>query len=187
MSQLEEQRAEVYVLLPDSQKALISASNLHLRENGTYFFPESFNSFIDSAPTAQTNNEPPDNYALAIPVIVEEAHISKEWRETGRVRVRKVVEENEKTVQEFLRQEHVTVERVPMDQLVDDIPAVRQEENTLIIPLVEEELVVVKRLRLKEEIRITKQTSEKPVTETVTLRKQDVVVERIEGHTEDKV
>jgi len=156
-----------------------------LRENGTYFFPDSFANFIETS-TDQTVDETADNYDLAIPVIVEEAHIGKEWHETGRVRVTKVAHETEEQVQELLRQEQVNVERVAVNQLVESMPSPRQEADTFIIPLVEEELVVVKRFRLKEEIRITKQVKEKPVTKSVTLRKEDVVVERIEGQPKDQ-
>lgn len=52
--------------------------------------------------------------------------------------------------------EDVSIERVPIDEVVDEAPGVRQEGNVTIIPVVEEFLVVQKKLRVKEEIRVTK-------------------------------
>ncbi|AIE84109.1 DUF2382 domain-containing protein [Fimbriimonas ginsengisoli] len=52
--------------------------------------------------------------------------------------------------------EDVEIERVPMDEILDTAPEVRQEGDVTIIPVVEEFLVVQRKLRLKEEIRVTK-------------------------------
>jgi stress response protein YsnF len=58
-------------------------------------------------------------------------------------------------------------------------PKMRTEGNVTILPIVEEVLVVEKRLLLKEELRITRHET-KEVTETpVTIRKQRAVVERL--------
>ena len=57
-----------------------------------------------------------------------------------------------------LQQEEVTVERVPRGVPIDVVPSVREEDGVLIIPVVEEQLVVTKRLILKEEIRITRRS-----------------------------
>src|SRR5215208_2681897 len=76
-----------------------------------------------------------------------------------RVRVRTVTE----TFDEFVRQEllgqRVEVERVHLGRMVDHgapAPQVRIEDNVTILPILEEVLVVEKRLVLKEELRITR-------------------------------
>jgi len=51
----------------------------------------------------------------------------------------------------------------------------------MIVPLLEEVLVVEKRLMLREEVRISKRRNETHRPQTVTLRKEDVNVERLEG------
>ena len=55
----------------------------------------------------------------------------------------------------------------------------RSEEDTLVIPLLEEVLVVEKRLLLKEEVRITKRRMETHRPQRVTLRREEAVVERV--------
>lgn len=52
------------------------------------------------------------------------------------------------------------VERVPKREVVKEAPAPRQEGSTTIYPLVEERLVVVKELVLREEICVTREITE---------------------------
>jgi stress response protein YsnF len=56
----------------------------------------------------------------------------------------------------------------------------RSEGNTLIIPLLEEVLVVEKRLLLKEELHLTKQRVETHQPQRVTLRREEAAIERVE-------
>ncbi len=48
-----------------------------------------------------------------------------------------------------------SIERVPVNRIVAESPSQRQEGDTLVLPVVEEVIVVEKRLMLREEIRIT--------------------------------
>jgi stress response protein YsnF len=72
---------------------------------------------------------------------------------------------------------------VPVNRPVDAVPEVRYEGDTMIIPLVEEVVVIEKRLVVKEELHITKRQSEREYTDTVTVRRDDVTVERIDSTT----
>jgi stress response protein YsnF len=74
---------------------------------------------------------------------------------------------------------------VPIDRVVDVAPAVRTENDVTIVPVVEEVLVVEKRLVLKEELHIRRKAETKPVEVPVTLRKQRAVVERLAPDTSD--
>jgi uncharacterized protein (TIGR02271 family) len=118
------------------------------------------------------------NDTPVIPVVEEEAVVGKRWVEGDRVRVRKVVQEYEQAVNETLAEEKVEIERVPVNRYIDEPLRSRQEGDTLIIPIMEETLVVEKRLLLKEEIRVTRRRTERPVSQPVTLRREDVVIER---------
>ena len=77
----------------------------------------------------------------------------------------------------------VSVERVAIGRPITAVPAPRHEGNTLVIPVVEEELVTEKRLVLREEIRITRRqvTEQVPVSET--LRREVVEIEDPTGGT----
>jgi len=86
----------------------------------------------------------------------EEAVVSKHEVETGRVRIRKTVRERREVVDQPLFREEIEVRRVPADRMLDAPLEVRQEGDTTIVPVMEEVLVVHKRLRLKEELHITR-------------------------------
>jgi uncharacterized protein (TIGR02271 family) len=62
--------------------------------------------------------------------------------------------------------------------VVDHAPEVRTENGVTIVPILEEVLVVEKRLVLKEELHIRKQVATENVEVPVELRKQRAVVER---------
>ena len=113
-----------------------------------------------------------------LPLAAEELSVSKEVRETGRVRVRTHTDEREAWVDETLSGEHVEIETVPVGRQVDAAPAVRQEGDTTIIPVVEEVLVVERRLFLKEEVRVKRVTTATPHRECVRLRSQRADIER---------
>ena len=75
----------------------------------------------------------------------------------------------------------VGVTRVPIDRIIaegETAPQVRTEDGVTIIPVLEEILVVEKRLLLKEEVRIQRNTSGEDVEVPVSLRRQHAVIER---------
>src|SRR5919107_488296 len=118
--------------------------------------------------------------AAVVPVIEEELRVGKRVVETGRVRVTKTVREREELLDEPLMREEYDVERVPIDEFVDGPVGPRQEGETLIVPVLEEVLVVEKRLVVREELRITRRQTEERETRRVTLRSEEVSVERAE-------
>jgi stress response protein YsnF len=115
-----------------------------------------------------------------IPVVEERAVVVKRKKLTGGLRVRTVVHEDEEVVKEPLVTEEVEVERVPLDRWVEAPVPVRQEGETTIITLLEEVVVVEKRLRATEEVRITKRRTTRQAAQQVTLRREEAVVERLE-------
>src|SRR5688572_26003609 len=62
-----------------------------------------------------------------IPLVEEVAHISKQERMTGRVRVRTVTDIVEEVARTTLQEETVEVTRVPIGQVVDALPQIRTE------------------------------------------------------------
>jgi stress response protein YsnF len=115
---------------------------------------------------------------VRIPLVEERLVTSKREVETGRVRVRTLVEENETLVRETLRHATVEVERVPIEREVDEIPAVREENGVTIIPVVREVLVVQKKLILAEEVHLRRQTQIEEHAQPVLLKTQRAVIER---------
>lgn len=112
-------------------------------------------------------------------LLAEEATVSRQVVETGRVRLAKVTHVRDHQIDEPLSATRVEVDRVPIGRLIDAIPAIREEGELTIVPIVEETVVVERRLMLKEELHIRRvQTSER-YRQTVKLRYQTAEVSRI--------
>jgi stress response protein YsnF len=126
--------------------------------------------------------------APAIPISEEVVHVEKQEQVTGRVRVRTVTETAEELVRASLQEDTIEVHRVAVDRFVDAIPQVRTEGDVVIVPVVEEVLIVEKRLVLKEEVHIRRQTRTEEVEMPVEVRRQKAVVDRIdsEGRSSDQ-
>lgn len=92
--------------------------------------------------------------------------------ETGRVRVRVVTDEETVTAAAALFDHGVDIKHVPVGRVVTEVPQVRQDGETTVIPVLEEILVVEKRLVLIEEIHIRRTTSQTDVEQPVTVRRQ---------------
>ena len=71
--------------------------------------------------------------------------------------------------------------RVPVNRFVETAPQVRYEGETMIVPVLREVVVVEKRIELIEELHITKRTIQTQVSQQVTLRTEEVTVERLPG------
>ena len=113
-----------------------------------------------------------------IPLVEETATVGKRQVVTGRVRVQTVTDTIEEVARANVQRETVEVTRVPVDRMVETAPEVRTEGDVTIVPVLEEVLVVEKRLLLKEELHIRRRVEAETVEVPVTLRKQRAVVER---------
>jgi stress response protein YsnF len=127
----------------------------------------------------QPNGQEP----LKVPVFREEVQVEKRVVDTGRgVRIHKTVAEHPCHIDESLSHDEVEVSHVPVDRIVplDAAPATRYEGDTLVVPILEEVLVVERRVRIKEELRITRTRREAHHAETVMLKSEQVSVERFD-------
>jgi stress response protein YsnF len=123
-----------------------------------------------------------------IPLAEERLSVSRRGIETGRVQVRVRTETEEVRVRETLRADAVEVDRVPVGRELapgEAVPTPREEEDgaVLVIPVLEEVLVVERRLVLREEVRVRRTTAAEPVEQPVTLRRQRAEVERLPPST----
>ncbi|HEX8367066.1 MAG TPA: YsnF/AvaK domain-containing protein [Pyrinomonadaceae bacterium] len=126
----------------------------------------------------QQNQTPADAAAIVVPVIQEQVTFDKKIVETGKVRISKRISQHEQLIDVPFMREQVDVERVPINQVVDAAPLVRQEGDTMIIPVVEEQIFYQKRLVLVEELRVRKQIIEEHKPQQVTLLKEEVEINR---------
>ncbi len=77
-----------------------------------------------------------------LPIIEEMLTVGKRTIETGTVRVRTIVDEEQVTLNDQLARETIEVERVPMNSKVDIAPPDRDEGGTIVISIVEERFVL---------------------------------------------
>jgi uncharacterized protein (TIGR02271 family) len=123
-----------------------------------------------------------DNPKLTL--LAEELSVGKEAVETGRLRVSKQTRTREALVDESLLREHADVETIPIGRQISEMPSVREEGDTIIIPIVEEVLHTERRLILKEEVKITRRRTTEEFHDRVTLRYQEAVITRVQSATE---
>lgn len=125
-----------------------------------------------------TKDSSPSDQEQRLPLLEETLDVSRREVTTGRVRVSTQTHERTETVEAMLAQARVEVKHVEINEYIDEMPETRQEGDTTIIPVVEEVLVVERRLRLKEEVHVRRVHSQAPWQEEVTLREQRAVVTR---------
>lgn len=167
--------AQAWVQLADGTQVLVPISLLARQDQESgpaYRLPFSLHA-----------NENAHSQQMRFPVMEEGVQVTKRVVDTGRgVRVRKTVSEHEHLIDEPLLQDELTVEHVPIGRVVDESspPQTRYEGDTLVVPVLEEVLVVQKQMRLKEEVRITRHRHAVQVPQSVVLRSEHVSVERFD-------
>ncbi len=117
--------------------------------------------------------------AMWLELRAEQVAVTKRQRVAEIVRVSTQTRTKDVVVDEPLLSETVVVERVPVGRYVDTVPDVRQEGDVMVMPVVDEEIVVTKRLFLREEVRLRRSRMETRHVETVSLREQVANVTRV--------
>ena len=135
-----------------------------------------------AAESEQSSTDSTDDPKVTL--LAEELEVHKEAVETGRLRVSKQTHTREAFVDETLVSEQAEVETIPVGRQIFEMPTVRQEGETTIIPIVEEVLHTERRLMLKEEVRITRRQKTEQFQDRVPLRYQEAVITRVQSATE---
>lgn len=127
----------------------------------------------DSRPTATCDE-------IVVPVVQESASLERRTVETGRVVVRSEVERAEERVSAALARTDAEVARVAVGREVAVAPEPRWDGDVLVVPVVEEFLFVEKRLRLVEELHVSRRRHVVQTETDVPLRRTRITVERSE-------
>jgi len=172
---LSEKASMLHARLEDGRTLLLPRSALQPQQDGSYSVPYAFEDVLTRK--AQT-----DEAKITIPLIEERLELQKRVRDTGKVRVSKRVHQDQIFVDELLVHDEVRVEHVPVNQYVQEPVAVRYEDDTIIVPVLEEVVVTEKRLLLREELHITRRQVPCRHEEVVTLKREEAIVERIDIH-----
>jgi uncharacterized protein (TIGR02271 family) len=126
-------------------------------------------------------NDDNANSQQVIPVIEEELVATKRIVKTGSVRVQKHVDKRMETVTMPLIRQTVEVKRVPVNREIQSIPETRTVGATTIIPVVEEEIVVTRKMILKEEIHLTRRHGSEVTTKQVQVGKERAEILRLDA------
>lgn len=116
---------------------------------------------------------------LRLPVIEQELRVGKRDILRGGVRVNTRVQERPVSEQITLREEHVVVERRPMDLPVSDAFIDKLPRAAVEVVAQAEEAVVAKQARVVEEVVVRKDVEERIETVRDTLRRTDIDVESL--------
>jgi uncharacterized protein (TIGR02271 family) len=135
-----------------------------------------------SRPEAPEGARPPDRarddeQQQTLELREEELVARKDLQQLGEIIIRKSVEEVPGRLEVDAYAEEVEVEHEPVGQVVSERGKPWEEDGTLIVPVYEEQLVVSKRLVLRERLRIRRVgTTQRQLFED-TLRRERVVIE----------
>jgi uncharacterized protein (TIGR02271 family) len=121
------------------------------------------------------NAEPPDERTLELRE--EELVVQRKMREIGEAHIRTRIEEVPARLEVEATAEEVEVEHVPVGQVVSKRVDPYEDGDVLVVPIYEEQLVVTRRLLLREELRIRRVATTQHLLFEDTLRKERVEVE----------
>ena len=115
-----------------------------------------------------------------IPIVEERLQVGKRQVERGGVRVRSYVVDTPVHDQVSLREEHVAVQRRPVDVRIADADTLFRERD-ITLNETAEEAVIGKEARVVEEVVVRKDVGERVETINDTVRHTEVQVERTDG------
>lgn len=124
---------------------------------------------------SQAESRQPDRLTISVHEETVEPVVTEV--ESGRIRIRKRIEEVPVDLMVEAGHDEVTVERVAVDRPVDTAPEPWQEGDTFVIPVIEEVIVTETRLVVREEIRITRRRVSGQVAVHDMVRREVVEIE----------
>jgi hypothetical protein len=159
---------ELLLGLENGERLLIPRHNLRARPDGSLLLTLPIERF-------------PRVIAVArVPIAEEQLSVEKVRRTRSRLRVHVQPKTREERIEVPLLDEHVETHHVERRRFVDSVPPIRQEGDTLIVPVMEEVLVVEKRLMLREELRIVRKQTTRIESHVAELRSEEVSIRRVD-------
>ena len=121
------------------------------------------------------NMEQPDDRTLELRE--EELVMRREMQDVGTAHIRTRVEEVPARLEVEAKAEEVEVEHVPVGKVVSERVEPYQDGDTFVVPIYEEQLVVTRRLLLREQLHIRRITTTQRQLFEDTLKRERVEVE----------
>jgi uncharacterized protein (TIGR02271 family) len=156
-------------------------------ERAAYYKETGYTGYDQSAPPykaqdisrerEQYRNRRGEQGEIKVPVVEEDIEVGKREVQRGGVRVYNRITETPVEKDVRLREEHVSVERRPVNRPVSEADIDSLREGTIEVSETAEEAVVAKRARVAEEVVINKDVDERTETVRDSVRRSDVDVE----------
>lgn len=124
-----------------------------------------------------TPNEQPEEFTL--PLVEEQIQVEKKQYVKSQFYVERKTESKTVDINEKLISRQAEIKHIPIGKYISDIPEVREENGVKIIPIFEEHIEIVKKIYLKEEVRIESRESVNDFKSEETLKYQTVSQKRI--------
>ena len=135
--------------------------------------------YAQNRTSAETDAQAATGEQTRIPVVEEELRIGKRAVQRGGVRIYQRVTEQPVRDSVQLREEHVNVERHPVDQPASEADMAAFKEGTVEVRETAEEPVVSKTARVVEEVVVGKEATERTEDIDDTVRRTEVDVEQL--------
>jgi uncharacterized protein (TIGR02271 family) len=177
--------AQLIVRLADGERTLIVPYNVIDADQSTEDLVVIQGALGDLLePRLETDEHQTESFGLAAEEAI--AHVHEVDR--GRLIIDKTVEMVPHRANVDVGTDRVEVERVPVNEELGTPPRIREEGDTLVVPVVEEVLVVTKRYRVIEEVRVTKHRDVRTETFEEDLKREVVRVteQDAEGNVIDR-
>jgi stress response protein YsnF len=124
----------------------------------------------------------PDDHTIpgdqSVPLVEEELTVRTRQVAKGTVRLEVGTETLHEEVPVTVSEDVVSITRVPIDRPIDAPPPVRTEGDTIVVPILEEVILIQRQLRLKEEVHLRQERRSKHLAVPVTRRRQRAVIKR---------
>lgn len=156
-------------------------------ERGAQHSGQNYNqqNFSETSRTATNQNNTNVQGETVIPVIEEQLQVGKQEVQGGGARIRSRVIEKPVEASVRLREEHIVVNRRPVDRAATDADVANFKEGDITLTERSEQAVVSKQARVVEEVEIGKQVTEREETVRDTVRRTDVEVEETDSTLSD--
>jgi len=134
---------------------------------------------LGTTATSTTTTGTTGTNEVAIPVVEEELAVGKREVTRGGARIHTYVTERPVEENVTLREEHVNVERRPVDRVASETDLNAFKEGTFEVTERAEEAVVAKTARVVEEVVVNKEATERTETIHDTVRRTDVDIDEL--------
>jgi uncharacterized protein (TIGR02271 family) len=116
-----------------------------------------------------------------VPVLEEELVAGARRVKTGSVRVEKHVERRIRRVDLPLLKEDVEIRRVPVNRVVNAPPVIRRSGDVIVVPVVEEQITITRRLVLKEEVHVLRRRTRERITKEIPVERERAVIQKLDS------